>query len=107
MNSTHLAGNSLSLSLHSVTSARDAIGTTVTATFSGHKTVRQLTAGDGYFASNERKLIIGVGAATLIEDLTIRWPSGMTTTMRAVPSNHEVTLIEGNSPVIVRLVSHR
>ncbi|MBC7815859.1 MAG: ASPIC/UnbV domain-containing protein [Planctomycetaceae bacterium] len=75
-------------------------------TISGHKSARQLTAGDGYFASNERKLVIGVAAAALIEELTIRWSSGMTTTMRAVPSNQAVTLIEGHSSLIVRPASH-
>lgn len=97
VNSTPLTGNSLTLSLHGVTSARDAIGATVTVTVAGDKIVRQLTAGDGYFASNERKLVIGVGAALVVEELRIRWPSGMTTTLHDVPSKHALIIIEVGS----------
>jgi hypothetical protein len=107
MNSTHLAGCSLSLSLIGVTSARDAIGATVTVTIAGRNIVRQLTAGDGYLASNERKLVIGVGATDMIDELSLRWPSGITTTFHEVPSNREVIVVEGNSQLIVRPVSHR
>ncbi len=105
VNSTQPAGNSLSLTLHGATSARDAIGATVTVTIAGHKIVRQLTAGDGYLASNERKLIIGVGVAVMVEELRVRWPSGVTTTFHDVPSNQDVILVERRSPLIVRRLS--
>lgn len=105
VNMTQSAGNSLRLSLHAVTTARDAIGTTVTATIAGGKIVRQLTAGDGYLASNERKLVIGVGDADFVEVLDIRWPSGVTTTFYDVPSNHDITVIERQSIFIPRSVA--
>ncbi len=107
VNSTPSVGNSLSLTLCGVTSARDAIGATVTVTFPDRKIVRQLTAGDGYLASNERKLIIGVGAARTVDSLCVRWPSGLVTTFYDVPSNHDFLLIEGQRSPIKRTTTHR
>ncbi len=76
-NTTADAGRSLSLRLIGITSNRDAIGTTVTARTGSMTTVRQLTAGDGYQASNERRLVIGLGRAEAIDELIVRWPSGL------------------------------
>ena len=106
VNSTLSVGNSLSLTLCGVTSARDAIGATVTVKFPDRQIVRQLNAGDGYLASNERKLIIGVGAAHTVDSLCVRWPSGLVTTFYDVPSNHDFLLIEGQRSPIKRTTTH-
>ncbi len=75
-NTTPDAGNALTLRLRATRTARDAIGTTVTAT-AGKKTWHtQLTAGNGYQSSNQRHLILGLGAYTNVDRLKITWPSG-------------------------------
>ena len=66
-NTTPATGRFLSLKLFGVGSSRDAIGTTVRARFGDRTIVRQLTAGDGYQASNERRLILGLGQADAVD----------------------------------------
>lgn len=94
-NTTEKTGGFLSLRLIGVDSPRDAIGTTVEATIGKKTTVRQLTAGDGYQASNERRLILGTGDRKTIDRLVIRWPSGKSQEFQTVSANQEVWLVEG------------
>lgn len=94
-NATADAGRSLSLRLFGVKSNRDAIGATVTARVGKQRIVRQLTAGDGYQASNERRLIFGIGRARQVDELVVVWPSGTRQTFHDVPAPQELWLPEG------------
>jgi len=94
-NTTAATGRFLSLRLTGVESARDAVGTTVEVHTGGRTIVRQLTAGDGYQASNERRLVIGVGAADRVDSVKIRWPSGRTQQFEEVAVPAEIWLVEG------------
>ena len=95
VNRTERAGNWLAVRLVARNSARDAIGAQVTVRTGSTKQVHQLTAGDGYQASNQRQLVIGLGAAERVEELTVSWPSGQTTRIQSIESGGEVVVIEG------------
>lgn len=94
-NTTSATGHALGLRFVGVESERDAIGTTVTLTMNGRRLMRQLTAGDGNQSSNERLLVIGLGEATNVENIVIRWPSGRTQQFDHVAVDRELLLIEG------------
>jgi len=102
-NQTLGAGNSLSIRLHAVSTARDAIGTSVTiTTTSGQSSHQQLTAGDGYQASNERIVRFGLGEQTEVEKVVIDWPNGTTQILERVPANTLWVVVEGKRAVPVR-----
>jgi hypothetical protein len=102
-NQTIGAGNSLSIRLHAVSTARDAIGTSVTiTTASGAAFHQQLTAGDGYQASNERILRFGLGEQTEVKKVVINWPNGTTQVLERVPANTLWVVVEGKRAVPVR-----
>ena len=90
-------GRFISLRLHGVQSSRDAIGATVTAVSNGRSITRQLTAGDGYQASNERVLIIGTGIVSQEStvQLSIHWPSGLKQSFVGLQVDREYALVEG------------
>ncbi len=94
-NVTQAMGNYLTLRLVGVQSNRDAIGTRVRATIKGQATHFELTAGDGYQASNERKLFVGMGTALDIDELRVFWPSGQETRLADVAANQELLIVEG------------
>lgn len=94
-NVTETNNRFLSLRLIGVKSARDAIGTTVEARIGSRTIIRQLTAGDGYQASNDRRLIFGTGEADVVDRLTVRWPSGLVQDFEEVTTRQEFWLIEG------------
>jgi hypothetical protein len=95
VNRTERAGNWLAVRLVARNSARDAIGAQVTVRTGSTKQVHQLTAGDGYQASNQRQLVIGLGGAQRVEELTVSWPSGQTTRIENIDAGGEVVVVEG------------
>lgn len=94
-NTSPEVGGFLAVRLVGVASNRDAIGTTVEVRCGDRLIARQLTAGDGYQASNERRLVIGLGQAEKIDQLTVRWPSGAVQHFNDLVSSQEITLVEG------------
>ena len=98
-NTTMQTGNYLAIQLRSGTGQRDAIGATVTLVMGGdkpRKLVRQLTAGDGYQASNQRQFLIGVGSEQQVDQLQVKWPSGRVDNYRDLPVNRQWMLIESD-----------
>jgi tetratricopeptide (TPR) repeat protein len=93
-NRTPAHGRSLTVRLCAVTTARDAIGAVVRVTAGGRTWTRQLTAGDGFYASNERSLVFGLGAVEAIETVEVIWPSGATQEFRDVPPDSELIMVE-------------
>ena len=102
-NTTSHVGHHLTVRLVSTASARDSIGTTVEVTAGGRKLVRQLTAGDGFQASNERILVFGLGQKTSADSIAIHWMSGRQQQLSSVPADEEILIVEGRAePVVLR-----
>lgn len=98
---TQGSGNFVNLALVGTRSPRDAIGTTVRMHAAGRTFVRQLTAGDGYQASNQRQLIFGIGDVDHIDRVDVIWPSGKTQVLTSLPLNKTILLIEDRDPVLI------
>tara|TARA_R110002095_G_scaffold188226_5_gene165684 strand:- start:153777 stop:156707 length:2931 start_codon:yes stop_codon:yes gene_type:complete len=94
-NLTETPNHYLAIQLYGVTSSRDAIGAVVTVRTGERVQVQQLTAGDGFQASNQRQLLFGLGDKMIIDELTVRWPSGKQSKYLNVPVDRELKLIEG------------
>jgi len=77
-------------------SNRDAIGARVTATIDNRKLTQEVPGGLSYLSSPERTLTFGLGGATKIDALEIRWPDGSTETARNVPGGSRLRLEEGH-----------
>ena len=99
-NRTTRHGRCLGLRLVGTTRARDAIGTRVSLRTGGLHLERQLTAGDGYQASNERRLEFGLGDNADDVELQIRWPGGAVDKFTAVRSGEEYLAVEGRPALV-------
>jgi tetratricopeptide (TPR) repeat protein len=93
-NITSKHGNFLSLRLVGTVSSRDATGTSVRISVGRQTQFQQLAAGDGFQASNERRLIFGLGAASLADTIEIAWPSGIRQTFKNLRTSRHYVLIE-------------
>ncbi len=92
------AGRSISLALVGTRSNRDAIGARVEMVFANEahpKLVRSLRAGDGFLAQSTKWLHFGLGEATEIERVTVRWPNGEEEDFRDVRAGGRFRLVEG------------
>lgn len=95
VNETLDVGHFFALRLTGVKTSRDAIGTRVTLVVDGRSQTQQLTAGDGYMASNQRQLLFGLGKAQTIDELRIDWPSGKHQVWRQLGVDQELLAVEG------------
>ena len=100
-NQTNHVGHFLSIELVGTTASRDAIGCTVRVTAAGRQRVQLVIAGDGYQASNQRRLIFGLGTASVVDELTVVWPSKTSQTFSQPPIDSELVLVEGRSDVLL------
>lgn len=94
-NRTAIHGHFLTLRLVGTQTSRDAIGTRVTVKAGDQSWTQQLTAGDGYQASNERKLHFGLGPKTQVEEVTIHWLGGQSQTLAGLMADSEWLIVEG------------
>lgn len=100
-NTSVRAGRFLSIRLFGVESNRDAIGTKIQVRINDNTITRQLTAGDGYQASNERRILIGLGDVSQIDELTVNWISGKVQKFKKVPVSQEIWLREGGNLISI------
>jgi hypothetical protein len=73
-------------------SNRSAIGAEVRVFWAGQEQLQQVSGGSGFCSQNERRLHFGLGKATVVDRVEIRWPSGIkqTLTNPHVDENHKV-----------------
>jgi hypothetical protein len=69
-------GNWIELKLIGTKSNRDGIGARVQVQAGGLTQIRELDGGNGYAGESTRRIHFGIGSATKIDHLQIRWPSG-------------------------------
>lgn len=99
-NTTSQRGHFVAVHLRGTASARDAIGTELRLMVGDEVLYRQLTAGDGYQASNERMVVFGIEEHKAQTTIEIRWPSGQIETISEIPIDRHVLAIEGANALV-------
>jgi hypothetical protein len=94
-NATRDAGHFIAVRLIGTHGSRDAIGAIVRVTAGGRTWTKQLTAGDGYMATNQRQIVFGLGSADRVETLSIRWLNGRKQEFHDLAVDHELQFVEG------------
>ena len=61
------------------------------------KRQRLKTSGGSYLASHDPREILGIGAATKIESLEIKWPSGKVDKWANLTPNSYLKVVEGET----------
>ena len=69
-------GHFLTITLEGTTSNRDGVGARVIVEAGGSRRVSQRLGGGSYQSASDPRLHFGLGAATRIDRLEVRWPSG-------------------------------
>jgi len=94
-NETKEAGHWLSVKLiGGAKSPRDAIGATVWLTADGKRQRADVISGASYCSQSDLRLYFGLGKATKVDKLEIRWPSGARETVNVKAVDRMITLTE-------------
>jgi hypothetical protein len=84
----------LTIALKGTKSNRDAIGSRVELVANGKKQVAERIAGSGYLSQDDGRLHFGLGTASSIDKLTIRWPSGREQVIESPAVDRVITVEE-------------
>lgn len=91
--------NWLGLQLIATRSNPAAIGAVITWQAGGVKRSRLKTSGGSYLASHDPREILGLGDATKIDSVEIRWPSGRVDKLSNLPINTYIKVREGEGVI--------
>lgn len=91
-----LAGSThwLDVDLRGTISNSFGIGARITAVAGGLTQTREVTGGNGWADGSVLTSHFGLGSATTVTSLTIRWPSGIVQTLSNLASNRVITVTE-------------
>jgi hypothetical protein len=93
------AQNALLVQTIGTASNRDGIGARLKVTSGGHTQIREIKSGSSYLSQNDMRAHFGLGRATLVDRLEIRWPSGRSETVEKIPANQIITVREGEGVI--------
>jgi hypothetical protein len=88
-------GNWILLSLIGTKSNRAAIGARVTVRADGHQQTQEVRSGGGYISQSDFRLHFGLGGATKVDSVEIRWPSGLVQHLDNLEANKIIKIREG------------
>lgn len=87
--------NWIGLHLVATKSNSAAVGAVITWQSGPVKRSRLKTGGGSYLSSHDPREILGIGAATKVDSVEIRWPSGKVDRLTKLPLNTYVKILEG------------
>jgi enediyne biosynthesis protein E4 len=88
--------NWVGLNLVATSSNPGAVGAIITWEAGGMKFRRLKTAGGSYLSSHDPREILGIGAATKVDSIEIKWPSGKVDKLTNPPIRKYLKVVEGN-----------
>ena len=84
----------LGLRLKGTVSNASAVGARVVVTTSAGSMVQEVSGGAGRGSQNSLPLEFGLGSATVVEEITVRWPNGTVQTIRNLSVDRYFNLLE-------------
>jgi hypothetical protein len=95
------------VSLSGTTSNRSAIGARVTLEAGGLRQMDEVRSGGSFYSHSDLTLHFGVGRATLLDRLDVRWPNGKIQSWLDLPVNHRLVISEGSQEIQKRPLRRR
>jgi tetratricopeptide (TPR) repeat protein len=80
-------------------SNRDAIGARLELVLQGDSSptmIKTLRAGEGFLAQSSKWVHFGMGSATEVDRLTVRWPGGSAETFRGLAADRRYRIVQGS-----------
>jgi enediyne biosynthesis protein E4 len=90
------AGHWIGLRLEGTKSNRSAIGAVVSIKAAGQTQTKSVLSQSSYVSQSDLRLHFGLGSATRIEGITVRWPSGLVEEFPGAAADAFLLLVEGS-----------
>jgi enediyne biosynthesis protein E4 len=87
-------GHWLAIKLVGTKSNRDGIGVKVELFAGAKHELQERVAGSGYLSQNDARLHFGLGNATTVDKISVKWPSGREQTLEQQPVDRVLTIEE-------------
>ena len=84
----------LEVQLVGLQSNRDGIGARLTLTAGGSRQIREIQSGTSFLSQHSLVAHFGLGRHQRVDELQIRWPSGIVQTLTDLPVNRMITVTE-------------
>lgn len=91
--------NWVKVSLEGVQSNRNGIGARVEIHGPWGKQIRDIRSGEGFKYMSSLNAHFGIGTATVINQIVVKWPSGVIDVINNPNSNQTTHVVEGSSPL--------
>lgn len=102
-NQSEGATHSVSVRLVGTSVDREAVGSVIRLKCEDREFVAQITGGDGYMASNERRIVFGLGNRSRIESLRVEWTDGSRSEYIGLDTDTDYIIQQGRSePLSIR-----
>jgi hypothetical protein len=92
----------LGIKLVGAKSNRDGIGAKVTVRMGTSRRIKQLQGGASYCSASDLRLLFGLGNKEKVDEVEVRWPSGVVTTLKDVAVNRYLVVKEDAGQPIKR-----
>ncbi len=99
MNRTKNGNHRVMFKAVGVTSNREAIGTRITVHSGKLTQFAEVRAGGSYLSQNDTRLHFGIGAATKLEAVEVRWPNGKVENLGELAADKIYKVVEGKGVV--------
>ena len=96
VNAVHSAHHWVAFKTVGTRSNRDGIGAKITAKVGNRILVDEVRSGSSYISQNDLRVHFGLGSATKLDSVQVRWPSGLTEFFSSLPIDAVATLKEGS-----------
>lgn len=91
--------NWITINLQGIESNSNAIGARVEIYGAWGKQIRDVRSGDGFRYMNTLNVHFGIGTATVIDSMLVKWPSGHIDQVNNPTINEPLTVVEGSHPL--------
>ncbi|MBI1928820.1 VCBS repeat-containing protein [Candidatus Poribacteria bacterium] len=85
----------MTIQLIGVKSNKSAIGARIRLTTDSRAQIREICGGGGYLSFDSLPAEFGLGASRIVDQIEVRWPSGLIQQLTNVPANQAIAITEG------------
>ena len=97
MNKTTTLNNYLNIDLEGLVSNKEGIGSSIEISINNQKQYRHVMSGESYLGQSSLRESFGIGNATTIDYVKVKWLSGIEDVVYNVNANTTLKIIEGNT----------